>query len=980
MPPNFRRSEAQQSVRGPMQSKIAIVGMACRYPGDSTDPDKYWEVLEQGLDVHKKVPADRFDVDVHTDPTGKRTNTSITPYGCFIDDPGLFDAHFFNMSPREAQETCPMQRLALVTAYEALERSGYVANRTSSTNLSRISTFYGQSSDDYHESNTAQEVGTYFIPGGNRAFGPGRINYFFKFSGPSFNCDTACSSSLATIQIACTSLWSGDTDMAVAGGVNILTNSDAFAGLSNGHFLSKTGSCKTWDSHADGYCRADAVGSIVLKRLEDTEADNDNVLGVILAAATNHSADAISITHPHAGAQADLYQQVMRRAGLDPLDVNYVELHGTGTQAGDSVEIESITNVFAPVHGQRRRSDQPLHIGAVKANVGHGEAAAGVTALMKVLCMLQKNAIPPHVGIKNRLNPSFPTDLERRNVHIPYRKTPWPRPVGRKRLAVVNNFSAAGGNTTVVLEDGPLTDRGPADFRCKHVVAISGKHKSSLRANVNSIISFIEANPTVSIADLSYTTCARRVHHNYRIAVPASDVNQLKELIIPYLESVDSHKPLDTSGPPSVTFTFTGQGSSRHVRSKFFREVPYFRAQILHLAYLAEIQGFPDIIPAIDECENAEEAESPLITHLALVCVEIALAKYWASLGVKPSAVIGHSLGEYAALHIAGVISASDIIFLVGRRARLLEDFCSVNTHLMLAVRGTLSEIRNIVPENSYEVACIKGERDIVLSGPEGQMASVTESLKENGLKCHVLDIPYAFHSSQVNPILESYESIAKSGVIFKAPNLPVISSLLGRVIFDDKTINAGYVSRATRERVDFAGALRAAKNTRIVNEKTVWLEIGPHPVCCAFIRNAFPTAQFTLPSMRKGEEIWATLADAMSALHCAGVGIDWNEFNLPFEKSLRLLKLPTYAWNNKNYWIQYNGDWNLTKGNNTQTALPTVIPSLKTSSVQQIVEEEFTKTTARVIMRSDIMHPDFLDAANGHKMNGYGVVTTVSV
>lgn len=325
-----------------MQSRIAIVGMAYRSPGDATDPDKYWEVLEQGLDVHRKVPADRFDVDVHTDPTGKRTNTSITPYGCFVDHPGLFDAHFFNMSQREAEETCPIQRLALVTAYEALERSGYVANRTSFTNLSRISTFYGQSRDDYHESNTAHEVSTYFITGGNRAFDPGRINFFFKISGLSFSCDIACSSSLATIQTACTSLWSGEPDMAVAGGVNTLTNSDAFAGLSSGHILSKTGSCKTWDSQADGYCRADAVGSVVLKRLKDAEADKDNVLGVILVVATNRSADAIPITHPHAGAQADLYQQVMCRAGVDPLDVNSVELHGTGTQAGDSVEIGSV--------------------------------------------------------------------------------------------------------------------------------------------------------------------------------------------------------------------------------------------------------------------------------------------------------------------------------------------------------------------------------------------------------------------------------------------------------------------------------------------------------------------------------------------------------------------------------------------------------------------------------------------------------------
>lgn len=327
----------QAGPRGTAQSKIAIVGMSCRMPGGATDTEKFWQLLEEGLDVTRKIPADRFDVETHYDAAGKKLNASHTPYGCFIDEPGLFDAPFFNMSPREAQQTDPMQRLALVTAYEALERAGYVANRTRSTNLHRIGTFYGQASDDYREVNTAQEISTYFIPGGCRAFGPGRINYFFKFSGPSFSCDTACSSSLATIQAACTSLWNGDTDTVVAGGMNVLTNSDAFAGLSHGHFLSKTpGACKTWDCDADGYCRADGIGSIVLKRLEDAEADNDNVLGVVLGAATNHSAEAISITHPHAGAQSYLYRQVMNMAGLNPLDVSFVEMHGTGTQAGDA--------------------------------------------------------------------------------------------------------------------------------------------------------------------------------------------------------------------------------------------------------------------------------------------------------------------------------------------------------------------------------------------------------------------------------------------------------------------------------------------------------------------------------------------------------------------------------------------------------------------------------------------------------------------
>lgn len=310
--------------RDTRSSKIAVVGMACRFPGGADDPDKFWELLAQGRDVHLPVPPQRFDVETHVDAAGKRPNTSRTPYGCFVDSPGLFDAMFFGMSPREAEQTDPMHRLALVTAYEALEAAGYVHGR-GVVHPRRVGTFYGQASDDYREVNSGQDIKAYFIPGGCRAFAPGRINYFFKFWGPSFSIDTACSSSLAAIQAACTSLWAGDVDMALTGGLNIITNSDVYAGLSNGHFLSPTGNCKTWDETADGYCRADGVGSVVLKRLEDAEADNDNILGVVLSAATDHSAEAVSITHPHDAAQSFLYRQVVRRAGIDPLSVSYVE-------------------------------------------------------------------------------------------------------------------------------------------------------------------------------------------------------------------------------------------------------------------------------------------------------------------------------------------------------------------------------------------------------------------------------------------------------------------------------------------------------------------------------------------------------------------------------------------------------------------------------------------------------------------------------
>lgn len=297
---------------------------------------------------------------------------SLTPYGVFMKHPGYFDARMFNMSPREAAQTCPMQRILLLTTYEALEMSGYSPNRTTSTRSERIGSFFGQTSDDWREVNASQNVDTFFITGGIRAFGPGRLNYYFKWEGPSYSVDTACSSSAASIQLACTALRSHEVDTAVAGGANILTASDLFAGLSRGGFLSPTGNCKTFDDAADGYCRGDAVGTVVLKRLEDAIADNDNVLSVIKGVATNHSAQAVSITHPHSATQQKLFREVVSQSSLSPTDIDYVELHGTGTQAGDFTEFSSVTSVFT----ENRPEDRPLYIGTVKPNLGHGEAVS----------------------------------------------------------------------------------------------------------------------------------------------------------------------------------------------------------------------------------------------------------------------------------------------------------------------------------------------------------------------------------------------------------------------------------------------------------------------------------------------------------------------------------------------------------------------------------------------------------------------------
>jgi monodictyphenone polyketide synthase len=786
--------------------------------------------------------------------------------------------------------------------------------------------------------------------------------------------------------------------MAVAGGMNVLTNSDAFAGLSNGHFLSKTpNACKTWDCEADGYCRADGVASLVMKRLEDAQADNDNILGVILAAGTNHSAEAVSITHPHAGHQAYLTRQILSQAGVDPLDVSYVEMHGTGTQAGDAQEIKSVTDVFSPLTNAKRRSQkQPLYIGAVKANVGHGEAVAGTTALLKVLLMFDKEIIPPHVGIKNAINPAFSKDLDKRNIYIPYERTSWGRTSDRKRVAVVNNFSAAGGNTSIVIEEPPVQNKPcNQDLRSSHTIAVSAKSKVSLKGNLRRLISYLEANPDISLSNLAYTTTARRHHHNHRVAIPTSDISHLTRQLYSALQSAESHKAIPSTGPTPVIFAFTGQGAShRSSKLELLRDCPYFQSQVLHFDAICQAQGFPSIIPAIDGSYPEDHAHSPTVTQLALVCVEMALTKYWESLGIRPDVVVGHSLGEYAALHAAGVLSANDAIFLVGQRARILERKCQVGSHKMLAVRASLEEVVSKANGKPFEIACLNGTRDTVLSGTVGEMEALMAELEISGIKCFNLDVAFSFHSKQMVPILDELEDMARTGAIFHPPNLPVISPLLGKVIFDERTINANYICRATRETVNFMGAIETALRISTVDKIMAWVELGPHPVCVGFAKSIMSPIGVAVPSLRRGENNWQTLSQSMALLHCAGVEVNWNEFHRPFEKEVRLLDLPTYAWNEKNHWIQYNGNWALTKDNNSHEiekatlsttrpdshARATPISSLQTSLVHRVVEENISGVAGRVVVQSDLMHSEFLAAAWGHKMNGSGVVTSVNL
>ncbi|KAI9702722.1 MAG: Type I Iterative PKS [Bogoriella megaspora] len=961
--------------RDAKSSKIAVVGMACRFPGGAEDVEKFWQLLTEGRDVHSQIPSDRFDVNTHVDPTGKKSNTSKTPYGCFVDNPGLFDAMFFGMSPREAEQTDPMHRLALITAYEALESSGYVHGRGVHTR--RVGTFYGQASDDYREVNSGQDVSTYFIPGGCRAFAPGRINYFFKFWGPSFSVDTACSSSLAAIQAACTSLWSGDVDMAISGGLNILTNSDVYAGLSSGHFLSPTGGCKTWDEGADGYCRADGVGSIVLKRLEDAQADNDNILGLILSAATDHSAEAVSITHPHDAAQAHLYRQVVRRAGIDPLSVGYVEMHGTGTQAGDGMEMSSVTGVFAPnTSGHMRPKDKPLHIGSVKANVGHGEAAAGITAFVKTMLVLQKGTIPPHVGIKTRFNSSLPGDLTERNVHIPYTAAPWGPNDKRTRLAMVNNFGAAGGNTSIIVEEAMPRPRANEDQRQAHVLTVSAKTAFSLQENLKRLVNYVETRQDLSMADLSYTLTARKTHYNYRVSVLATSRVEALNLLRPQIEIALTQTPHSGKKPP-VAFAFTGQGTFYiGIGAYLYRDSRLFHDQLTQLDSLARRQNFPSFLSIVSGTCHPKDI-SIISMHLTIVCVEIALARLWDSFGIKPSVVIGHSLGEYAALVVAGVLSDSAAIALVGTRASVLESKCASRTHGMLSVRSSAANIVQAAEDVPFEVACINGPNETVIGGKIADMEAISTSLAKAGYKTAMLDVAHAYHTGQMDSVVEEFVKQCRA-VDFKKPRIPIISPRYAKVLSLDDSVDVSYMAAATRETVDFAGALLSAWDSNVITNSTIWLEIGHHPTCSGFVSRTLPYTRLTCSSLHRDSDSWTTLAKALCTLYSAGIDVDWNQYHHPFESILRLVDAPTYAWDYKNYWIQYRGNWNLTKGRAELEQIPAQgVNGFQTSSIHKLTSEHYNRSKAQVSAETSITDHSLQGVVDGHAMNGHGVASS---
>ena len=964
-----------------LSESVAIVGLSGRFPGGNS-VQELWENLVKGLSLHKKVPADRFDIDDFHDPELGSKNTMKAHTAYFVDKPGQFDPSFFNISPREAMQMDPTQRLLLMSAYEALEIAGYTPDGTPSMSGKRIATYFGQVTDDWREINEQQGIDIYHIPGTMRIFAPGRLNYFFKWEGGSYSLDTACSGSSTAVHLACKALLAGDCDMALAGGGTIHASPMTFVGLSRGGFLSPGNGCQVFSADADGYARGDGVGVLVMKRLSDAIAEGDNIQAIIPATARNHSAYAKSITHPHSETQQRLYKSVMQRAGIVPGDISYVEMHGTGTQAGDSTEMDSVTKAIA----SRRPASSPLYVGGVKANVGHGEAAAGVTSIAKAIMMFRDNVIPPQVGMSTmKLNPKF-GDLKAKNIVIAHRETPFQTGSGadRQRRILVNNFDAAGGNTAILLQEPPQTTAiKEKDPRSHHTVALSAKSSTALKKMKKQLLAHIKATSDVTLRDLAYTTTARRMHHGVRAAFTAETMSDFTKQL---QTSLDKHDAAQNSRKPGkMVFVFTGQGSQYWgMGSNLFRTSQLFRETVLSCQRICSSLGWPEFVDIIrgDEDKKATmESKTTLQVQLAVVTIEMGLAKLWKSWGVQPDLVMGHSLGEYAALHTAGVLSMHDALYAVGTRATLVQERCTPNTYAMLAISASTEDVKARIAKHEaaarLTIACVNGPKAVVVSGPVEDIESMQEQLKADTVASTKLNLPYGFHSEQLAPILEDYEK-SLEGITFLKPSVPVLSTMLASVITERMIFSPMYLAAQARQPVLFQPALEKCRSNGFSADDTQWLEIGPTPTCIKFVRAGLSVAPAKLlKSLEPNRSDWAVLSDSMVTAYGNGVAVNWVQYQSEYEKSLRLVNLPSYPFDIKEFWAPYQ----------TKTAAPEEtqaageaeasngILQLSSTTLQYVQKEHTGKDgNLTVTFSSQTAEPNLFRIIQSHVVNEFPI------
>ncbi|HTE44381.1 MAG TPA: type I polyketide synthase [Gemmatimonadaceae bacterium] len=889
-------------VQDARKEPIAIVGMGCRFPG-ADGPDAFWKLVSNGEDAVRDIPADRWNVDDYFNPDPDARGGMATRWGGFIENIKAFDAEFFGISPREAISMDPQQRLLLEVTWEALEHAGIAPDGLRG---SRTGVFVGVCNSDYFQLCVARGYSTfdtYLATGGSHSVASGRLSYVLGLEGPAVSLDTACSSSLLAVHLAVRSLRSGECRAALAAGVNAIVWPGGTIALSRGRMMAADGRCKSFDARGDGFVRGEGCGVIVLKRLSDAVADGDRVLAVIRGTAVNQDGRSNGLTAPNGRAQTSVVADALADGGVAPAAVSYVETHGTGTPLGDPIELHALGAALSP---GRDPNDHVL-VGSVKTNLGHLEGAAGIAGLMKTILMLRARRIAPSLHFTEP-NPFI--DWPSIPVTVATSLVPWEPRSGGRRIAGVSSFGFSGSNAHIIVEEAPASDTAVASNDSApaiHLLPLSARTEPALRQLADRYDQALASNPALSLADMCYTAGVGRAHFEHRVAVVARTAADFREQLRAIAEDQPDAAPfrghLATTEAPRVAFLYTGQGAQYiGMGASLLRTEPVFRGALDRCAAILDPilpSGLLATIYANDASDR--RIHDTRFTQPAMLAMQFALTELWKSWGIIPSAVMGHSLGEFAAACSAGVMSIEDALPLVAERARLMQSAPGQGAMVAVFAHGD-AVVEYLAAHPMVSVAAFNGPDNTVLSGPRADIERITAAIEHGGIEIRRLEISHAFHSVMTEPVLDDFErAIARASL--QVPQRMLISNLTGAVA-GAEIATTTYWRRHLREPVRFADGM-----AQLVSMGTrLFVEIGPHPSLIAMARR-YTTGEgiHWLASMRRDRDAAEQMTETLAALYVEGATVNWK--GVSAGSQVRRVALPTYPFQREEYWIDVSTD-----------------------------------------------------------------------
>ncbi len=885
-----------------IQEPVAIVGMACRF-GKINSLSDFWHVLNNGLDVITEIPEERWNIDSHYNPDINAPNKSIQKHGGFLNNIHHFDPFFFNISPREASEMKPEQKISIELAWEAFKNAGIPINNLHGSNTG---VYVGTSWNDFEYTRIKKNasVTQHSVTGYASNIIPNRISYTFGFRGPSFMIDTGCSSALIATHLACQSLHCSETDVALAGGVNILLEPESYVAVSKFGGLSPEGRCKTFDAAADGFVRAEGCGFVILKRLRDAIRDNNYIYATIRGSATNNDGESEGLTAPNPKAQKIMLEKAYHNAQISPSEIQYLEAHGTGTKVGDPVECTALGEVF----GKHQNKNKSLFIGSVKTNVGHTEAAAGIAGLIKTVLAIQNKAIPGNLHFKN---PNPLIDFEKYRFKVPLKTEKWNTEPNTTRKAGVNSFGWGGSNCHVVLEEHDNThlnqDISKAEKRAYHILPITAKDKVALKAHINNYIKMFSDDSFTEQDAIKTGICvsAGQTHFDYRTTIIASEKKQFIEKMQDALQSVEQIAKPTGNKPNKIAFIFPGQGSQwLGMGCKLYETEPVFKKAIDQCNEAIK----PYVSWSLKEELFATPEKSRLneidVIQPTITCIQIALARLWQHYGVKPDAVVGHSMGEVAAAHIAGIIKLDDAMKIISRRSSLMHKVSGKGA--MAVTELSKKDAQKIAQKYNNKVAAAvsNSPKSTVLSGEPEAIDKILDELEKQNLFCRKVKVDVASHSPQMDvlkqDILEAVHDISPN-----KGKIPVYSTVLNKVINGEQMQQEYWVNNL-RNPVQFASIINKLADDKF----TVFIEISPHPVLTTSIMECLDAINYKAiicgSLYREKHEIEEILTNIGQVFNY-GVDINWQQlyYNIQFPQ----IELPSYPWQRDAYILEDRSD-----------------------------------------------------------------------